>query len=130
MKWLPFGWASTARIAHSSAALSSQQGRDAPIAVTAVLARQVDDRGGQRLLVWSRYGLVSLCRARLTQHMASTTLGHTIFWLDMVDAVPAALGAYQFPSAASFKISLSKVRSATARLSRLFSCSRTFSRRA
>ncbi len=41
-------------------AFGSQQGRDAPIAVTAILARQVDDRGRQRLLVWSRYGLVSL----------------------------------------------------------------------
>ncbi len=41
-------------------AIGPQQGRDAPIAVTAILARQVDDRGRQRLLVWSRYGLVSL----------------------------------------------------------------------
>jgi hypothetical protein len=39
--------------------------------------------------------------------MTGPTLGYRKLVLDMIHASSAALGAYQFPSAASFKISLS-----------------------
>lgn len=47
---------------------------------------------------------------------------------DMIHAGTAAGGAYQFPEAASLRISFSSVRSETARRSRAFSASSSFSR--
>ena len=46
----------------------------------------------------------------------------------MIHAGTAAGGAYQFPEAASLRISLSSVRSETARRNCLFSASSSFSR--
>lgn len=108
--------------------LTPQQRRDPPVAVTAILACQTHDRGRQRQFISGYDRLVALAGAGLTKNSAGPTLGNTVNLLDMQDAAPAALGAYQFPSAASFKISLSSVRSATARLSRELSCSSSFNR--
>ncbi len=100
------------------------------VAVAAILARQPDDRSRQWTLVRCSDRLVALAGAGLAKHPAGPSFGGPMGLLDMVHTASAALGAYQFPSAASFKISLSKVRSATACFRRLFSCSRSFSRRA
>ncbi len=48
--------------------------------------------------------------------------------LNALDAGTAAGGAYQFPDAASFRISFSSIRSDTALRIRAFSASRSFSR--
>lgn len=111
-------------------ALSSQQRRDPSVIVTPVLACKADDRGRQRLLIGGGDRLVALAGAGLSEGPAGPALENSVNLLDMQDAAPAALGAYLFPSAASFRIGLSSVRSAIARLSRAFSCSSSFSRRA
>jgi hypothetical protein len=55
----------------------------------------------------------------LSENPASQALGHTRFGDHMVHAGAATGGAYQFPEAASFRISFSSVRSETARRSRV-----------
>jgi len=64
----------------------------------------------------------------LAQNSAGEAFGNTERLLNALDADTAASGAYQFPDAASFRISFSSVRSDTALRSRAFSASRSFSR--
>ena len=73
--------------------------------------------------------LTLLPGAVLPEHPAGGSLGHAQMRDHVRDAGPAAGGAHQFPAAASLRISFSKVRSATAFLSRVFSASSSFSRR-
>ena len=71
---------------------------------------------------------LALRGAMLPQNPASQALGHAIFGDHMLHAGPATSGAYQFPEAASLRISFSSVRSEIARRSRAFSFSSSFSR--
>jgi len=109
-------------------ALTAQQGRDPTVAVAAILAGQFDNRFGKRRLVVGDFGYMPLGRARLTKNTAGPTFGNTECLLNMMHAAPTTLGAQKFPEAASFRISLSRVRSATALRSRAFSRSSAFSR--
>ena len=111
-------------------ALCPQERCNPAIAIAAVLARETNDRRRQRILVRPANSCIALRRARLPQNAASSALRHTLQALYMFHTAPATRGAYQFPSAASFRISLSRVRSATARFKRPFSASSSFSRRA
>ncbi len=87
-------------------AFRSQQRRDPTIVIVPVLASQADDGGRQDLLIKTRDGGIALGRARLPQNPASPTLGNPVRALNVLDTSLATFGAYQFPSAASFKISL------------------------
>ena len=114
--------------------LGTQQGRDPAIAVTAKLAGKVDNRFSERYFVIRHFGNMPLGRAGLTENPTGPTLGNTECLLNMVDVVPTTLNAKErsraqkFPDAASFRISLSSVRSATAFLSLAFSRSSSFRR--
>ncbi len=81
----------------------AQQGGDPTITVAAVLPRQLDDVGRE-----------PLGDGKVPPHM--------------LDANAPTRGAETVPEPASFRISLSRVRSATALRSRVFSVSRSFSR--
>jgi hypothetical protein len=80
----------------------------------------------------SRIGLrrLALGRTVLPQHPAGPAFRYAKRRRDVPDAGAAAGGAQSFPEAASFRISLSSVSSATAFRSRAFSRSSSFSRRA
>ena len=69
-----------------------------------------------------------LGRTRLAENPTGTTLGNTQHLLDMMHADPTTGSAQKVPDAASFKMSLSSVRSATAFFSRAFSRSSSFRR--
>jgi hypothetical protein len=92
------------------------------------LPDQLDDVGRQPCLVVSTVRDLALRRAMLTECRAGTALGNRQRSSNMLDAGAAARGAQQFPRDASCNISLSSVRSDTARRSRVFSVSRSFSR--
>ena len=64
----------------------------------------------------------------LAEHAAGEAFGNAERSLDALDADAATGGAYQFPEAASFRISFSSVRSDTALRSRAFSASGSLSR--
>ena len=64
----------------------------------------------------------------LSERFGGATLGHLELPPHVLDDGAAAGGAQKFPLAASFRISLSSVRSDTAFLNRAFSCSSSFSR--
>src|SRR5208283_5040868 len=64
----------------------------------------------------------------LAENAAGEAFGNAERLLNALDTDAAAGGAYQFPDAASFRISFSSVRSDTALRSRAFSASRSFSR--
>ena len=113
----------------------AQQRRDLAIAVAAVLPRQLDDVARQRLFVVQAPRRLALRRAMLTERRTDAALGDSQMPSHMLDTDAPARGAYQFrwrgpsvPEAASFKISLSSVRSAIALRSRRFSVSSSLRR--
>ena len=102
--------------------------RDAAIAVAAVLEGERDDVSGKRRLIVTGLGDLALRGAMLAENPACKTLRDAVLDDDSVDASTTTGGAQKFPEAASFRISFSSVRSDTARRSRVFSASRSFSR--
>ena len=80
-------------------------------------------------IVWPSR-LVALGTTRLVEHTACSTFRHFL-WPQTAthfgDRSPSTFGAYQFPFAASFKISMSRACSATIFFSRPFSFCRAFS---
>src|SRR5215218_3336510 len=106
----------------------AQQLRDLPVAVAAVPAREFDDVGRELFLVVPAPRGLALRRAVLAEHAAPPPLGHPYGDTDVLDAGAAPRGAQRFPAAASLRISLSSVRSATARRRRAFSVSSSFRR--
>jgi hypothetical protein len=105
-----------------------QQRCDPTIAVTSVLGCKRDNRSRQRILVSSDGGGVSLRPAWLVDNPAGLALRETVFPSNAFDRLPAPLGAYKFPEATSLSTCFSSDRSATRRLSRTFSRSRSFIR--
>ena len=85
--------------------------------------------GGELLFVFSAPRRFALCRAMLAQCPAGTPLGNLQGQLDLLDTGAPARGAQKFPRDASCRMSLSSVKSATARRSRWFSRSSSFIRR-
>jgi hypothetical protein len=71
---------------------------------------------------------LALGRAMLPKHKTGKPLGNSGPLPDALNAGSAAGGAYQFPEAASFRISFPGVRSDTARRRRAFSASGSFNR--
>src|SRR3954464_228073 len=105
-----------------------QQGCDPSIAITAVLGGERNDVGGQsRLIIRHRWNL-ALCGSMLAKNPTRKALGDAMLGNNMIHAGTAAGGAYQFPEAASLRISFSSVKSETARRNCLFSVSSSLSR--
>lgn len=105
-----------------------QQGGDAPVAVAAILTGQPHYCRRERILVGRNNGYMALGRACLAKHPAGPAFGDAKGLLDLRDAGAAPLGAQNFPRAASYRISLSSVRSTTALRRRWFSRSSSLSR--
>jgi hypothetical protein len=101
---------------------------DLPVAAAAILTGKRDDVDGKPFPIVLPARNTSLRRTMLAEHAADPELGQLQLRSNVRNADGATGGAYQFPEVASFRISLSKVRSATARPSRAFSVSRSFKR--
>ncbi len=119
---------------HSPASVP-QYGRDPAIAIAAVLEGERRDVGRQGSLIIGPTGLLALRGTMLTQNPAGEPFGNALLGDHMLHAGAATRGAQKFrcrgptvPEAASFRISLSSVRSETARRSRVFLASSCFSR--
>ena len=110
------------------ASTCTQQLRDFAIAVAAILTGKLGDVGCQRGFVATTLRHLALGGAVLTERRARATARDLEVTPHVLDHGTAACRAYQFPLAASFKISLSNVRSDTARRRRWFSCSSSFIR--
>jgi hypothetical protein len=101
---------------------------DPAIAISSVLGCKRDNRSRQRILVSSDDGGVSLRPAWLADNPAGMALRETVLPSNAFDRLPAPLGAYKFPAATSLSTCFSSDRSATRRLRRTFSRSRSFIR--
>lgn len=113
-----------------------KQGGNPAIAVSAILTGQLDHVRDQPALVITSTRSMTLRGAVLAEHPAGPALRYPETLADMIDATSAARGAQKFcsrcpagPFAASLRICLSRVKSETARRSRSFSFSSSFSRR-
>jgi uncharacterized protein (DUF1501 family) len=105
-----------------------QHRRNPTIAIAAVLDSESYDVGCQGSVIIGSTGLLALRGTMLAQNQASEPLGDTVFDDNMIHAGAATRGAQKFPEAASFRVSFSSVKSETARRSRVFSASSSFSR--
>lgn len=105
-----------------------EQRRNRPIAIAAILLGQLDDISRQAILVSSTTGSLPLRRPVLAECAAGSAFGYAKGLTYVVDASATARRAQKFPRAASVRIILSSVRSDTARRSRPFSFSNSFSR--
>ena len=76
-----------------------ETGRDPAMAVAPILAGQRDDVRGQRLLVSPPARCLPPGRAMLAQHATGETLRDSELLPDVIDAGPAAGGAWKFPEA-------------------------------
>ena len=101
---------------------------DPAIAIAPVLGGQRDNRSRQRILVSSNDGGVSLGPAVLADDPAGVAFREAVLLPNALDSLPAPFGAYKFPEATSLSTCFSSDRSATRRLRRTFSRSRSFIR--
>lgn len=113
--------------ANLPAGLDQQRG-DPAVAIASVLRGQSDNRSRQRIFVSSDNGRIPLRSTRLLDNPAGLPFGQTILGPNALDRPPAPFGAYKFPEATSLSTCFSSDRSATSRLSRMFSRSSSFIR--
>ena len=99
---------------------------DPAIAISSVLGCEGDNRSCQRIVISPDNIGVSLCSTVLADDPAGLALRETILPSNAFDSPPAPLGAYKFPEATSLSTCFS--RSATRRLRRTFSRSKSFIR--
>src|SRR3982750_1879608 len=114
-------------VVHQPAGVS-EECADLAVAIAAVLARQLDQVGGELFFVLVAPRRFALGRAVLPERATGATLGDVQHVPDMLDTGASTRGAQKFPLAASCRISLSSVRSAMALRRRWFSVSRAFMR--
>ena len=105
-----------------------EHARDHPVAVSAILAGQLNDVVRQTLFIRLALRNLALGRAVLAKSAAGAAFRDAVNLPHVVNAPTPARRAQKFPRAASVRISLSSVRSDTARLSRWFSVSSSFRR--
>ena len=105
-----------------------RQTRHHAITKATIFVGQLDDIVAQPLFISTALRNLSLCRTVLPQGAAGTTLRHVQLLPYMIDALATTRRAQKFPLAASLNMSLSNVRSDTARRSRWFSFSSSFRR--
>jgi hypothetical protein len=96
--------------------------------ISSVLGCQRDNRSRQRILISPDDRGVALGPARLTDDPAGLALRETILPSNALYCLPVPFGAYKFPEATSLSTCFSSDRSATRRLRRTFSRSRSFIR--
>lgn len=70
-----------------------EQSRDAPITVTAIRTREIDDRSRKRLFIGSAMTFLALGRTMLTNDATGPAFRDSQLGSDMFDAMPAAGGA-------------------------------------
>ena len=114
-------------VVHLPARLVQHAG-DHAIAVATIVAGQLDHVLGQAFLVRATLRDLALGRAVLAKSAAGPAFGDAVNLPHVVDAPTTTRRAQKFPWAASVRMSLSSVRSETARLSRWFSFSSSFRR--
>ncbi len=109
-------------------ALIFKQRMNTAVSVPTVLTGQANDGAREDRLVrpWLRF--IANRGSGDAQRTADTSLRVTVLLFDMLDGLSPSRRAQYFPSVTSLRISLSTVRSATARFSRAFSTSSSFSR--
>ena len=107
-----------------------EQRRDPPIAVAAIFGCQRYDRSGQRVFICADNRCITLRTTWLADEPTGVTFREPVLLPSPFDRLPTPFGAYKFPEAISFSTCFSSERSATSRLSRAFSRSRSFIRRA
>ena len=90
-----------------SPALAPQERRDASIAVSPILRRQLDQPRDQAGLVVGHTAVVPLRRPRLRQHPTGPSFRDAQVVPDMVHRLASSGRAQNFPDATSFKIKLS-----------------------
>ena len=112
---------------HMTAAVVQHPG-DHAISIAPELSRQLNDVISQLLFVRQATGNLALRGTMLPEGAASPALRHAKGLPHMIYALTTAGRAQKFPRAASVRIILSSVKSDTARLSRAFSVSNSFSR--
>ena len=105
-----------------------QQTRHHAISIAAIFVGQLDDIVGKTLFVGAALRDLALRGSVLAKCTAGAALGYAKLLAHVVDAFAAARRAQKFPRAASVRMSLSSVRSDTARRSRWFSFSSSLSR--
>src|SRR4051812_39148125 len=108
--------------------LPHQHGPDASIAVAGVLPGQRPDPQQQLFLSFSFGPGIPLARPGHAQGPAGPTLGDPEGRHRLDDGLTSPGRAHEFPRAASLRIALSRLRSATRALSRAFSLSRSLRR--
>ena len=101
---------------------------DPAISISSVLGCQGDNRSRQRILISTDNGGVALRPAVLADDPTGMTLRETVLLPDAFYRLSAPFGAYKFPEATSLSTCFSSDRSATSRLRRTFSRSRSFIR--
>ena len=103
----------------------SQQSSNSAVAISTVLACQLNHIRDQAFFVCPSAWQSALCGSMLAQNATNPSFRNLELTTHMIDTGSPTRGAQKFPDAASFKISLSSVRSETARRRRSFSfCSR------
>ena len=106
-----------------------EQRSDPPIPVSPEPGREVDDVGPQSFLIVPDSWSMSLSGSRLSESTPGPSFrDFRMNSLNALYALAATRRAQKFPSAASLRISLSRVRSETARRRRRFSFSSSFRR--
>ena len=105
-----------------------QQTRHHAITIAVIYVGQFNDIIAQPLFFSTALRNLSLCRTVLPQGAAGAALGYAKLLPHMVDAFAAARRAQKFPRETSVRMSLSSVRSDTARRSLWFSFSSSLSR--
>lgn len=105
-----------------------EQRRDPAIAIAAIFGGKRYDRSGQRIFARADNRRVTLRTTWLVDEPAGVTFREPVLLSSPFDRLPTSFGAYKFPEAISFKTCFSSERSATSRLSRMFSFSRSFIR--
>ena len=101
------------------------------ITIPSILFGKPDNISRQALLIIWAFGFFALQSSALPQSRTRTTLRNTQLLLHKNYSFPPPLRAGQnFPVETSFKMRLSRLKSATTRFRRAFSCSRSFRRRA
>lgn len=113
--------------ANAPACILEQPG-DPPIAVAAIVGCQCNDCSCQPIFVRTNNRCVTLRTEWLTDEPAGVAFRESIPLPNPPDCLPAPFGAYKFPEAISFRTCFSSDSSATRRLSRVFSFSRSFIR--
>jgi len=94
---------------------------DPAIAIAAIFRCERNDRSCQRIFVRTDNPCITLCTTWLADEPAGVTFREPILLPNPLDRLPTPFGAYKFPEAISFRTCFSSDRSATRRLSRVFS---------